>query len=160
MFSTSSHTLTSCKFQFSTWMEHPNKTFKPSQTLGRIFVLILYCFLLLWWMFGTRLLLGWSYQGVITPWSYIGYSVHSNQSNIISKLQNLPEINWFAFSFGFALGCLKVLERLPPLWWSAWTRKNWAALPMNCSTIGHSYEAFTCLLCRNIIIFLLSANTN
>ena len=29
---------------------------------------------------------------------------------------------------------------------------------MNCSKIGHSYEAFTCLFCQNIFIHLDSAN--
>ena len=46
---------------------------------------------------------------------------------------------------------------MPLLWWSVQARNNWAALPMNCSKIGHSYEAFTYLFGRDILICLLSA---
>ena len=68
----------------------------------------------------------------------------------------------FVFLDGFVLFCLRALyhKERPQLWWSIWAKTNWAALLKICSKIGHSYEAFTCLFCRNISTRLSSANRN
>ena len=77
------------------------------------------------------------------------------QSNT-GKLQNLPEISWFARVFGWF--CVVLFENISPL------RKclsfDGLCVPMNCSEIGHSYEAFTFLLGQNIVIQLLSVSAN
>ena len=83
------------------------------------------------------------------------------QSNT-GKLQNLPEISWFARVFGWF--CVVLFENISPLRKClsfdglCGQEKIGQHFPMNCSEFGHSYEAFTFLLGQNIAIHLLSAN--
>ena len=81
----------------------------------------------------------------------------------------LKSAGWqeFFFVFGvFGWSCVVLFEgassykEMPELSWSIWARKNWAALPLNCSKIGHSYEAFKYLFDGNISTPLLSAIKN
>ena len=65
------------------------------------------------------------------------------------KLQIMPETNRFAsvfFLFWLVLCCfvwrLFIIWKMPQLPWSIRVRKNWVHSPLNCSKIGHSYEAF------------------
>ena len=98
------------------------------------------------------------------------YGTQTCMITFSGNLQNLHEISWLArvfFVFGvFGWSCVVLFEgassykEMPELSWSIWARKNWAALPLNCSKIGHSYEAFKYLFDGNISTPLLYAIKN
>ena len=95
------------------------------------------------WVLGmslhTRIIPSW--MGVLGEWSRLFYSILSlgglKKGLCVvwstAKLQNSPEISWFAWVFLVALCCVVyrhfTMEKMPELWWSVWTRKHWAALP-------------------------------
>ena len=65
-----------------------------------------------------------------------------------------------SFGWFWLVLCCVVCSRhrkMPQLWWSVQGRNNKAELSMNCSKIGHSYEAFISLFGQNNLIRLLSA---
>ena len=85
-------------------------------------------------------------------------------NHIHGKLQNLREISWLARVFflflvllvGLVLFYLKAHRHIKKcLNFHGLSEQNWAALPLNCSKIGHSYEAFKYLFDGNISTPLL-----
>ena len=91
----------------------------------------------------------------------------SHTANTPGKLKNLPEISWLAsrvsmlFLVRFVFCCLRALHH-----WNECLKFDDLSgqeiirhhFPMYGFKIGHSYEAFTYLFCRNIFIRLLSAS--
>ena len=77
--------------------------------------------------------------------------------------KNLPEISWLHKSFGAILLVLSnVIGKRPDLYFDGLCDKENIGqhFPVNCSDIGHSYEAFTYLFGRKSFIHDLSANKN
>ena len=79
----------------------------------------------------------------------------------IPELYSLSESSWFVWVFLWVLCCVvwrQVITLKKCL--SSLSKKQLGRLPMNCSKIGLSCEAFTFIFGKNLFILLLSASAN